>query len=74
MPALDKADFSGLDAEGKQAYVYARLLYPDLQKYQKTMPTEAAIRTVIAGLHEIMSLPDDTQELLATHLRLLTQK
>ncbi len=73
MPALDKADLSGLDAEGKQAYVYARLLYPDLQKYQKTMPTEVAIRAVIAGINEIMSLPNDTQELLATHLHRLTQ-
>ena len=71
MPELDKTNLSGLNADQKQAYVYACMLYPDLTKFRKTMKTDAAIRAVIARLNEIMSLSEQEQTLLAMHLRQL---
>lgn len=71
MPELDGTDLSALNADEKQAYVYARLLYPDMKKLQETMTTETAIRAVIAKQNEIMLLSDPEQTLLATHLRRL---
>ena len=71
MPELDKTNLSGLNADQKQAYVYACMLYPDLTKFRKTMKTDAAIRAVLARLNEIMSLSEQEQTLLAMHLRQL---
>ncbi len=71
MPKLDGTDLSALNADEKHAYVYARLLYPDMKKLQETMTTETAIRAVIAKQNEIMLLSDPEQTLLATHLRRL---
>ncbi len=71
MPELDKTDLSGLRAEEKQAYVYARLLYPDMKKLKETMTTEAAIRTVIARQNEIMLLSEQDQSLLTAELNRL---
>ena len=69
MPELDSADLSGMNAEEKQAYVYAHMLYPEMKKLSETMPTEDAIDTIIARQNEIMLLSDHDKALLKTYLR-----
>ena len=71
MPELDQTDLSDLRADEKQAYVYARLLYPAMKKLKETMTTEDAIRTVIARQNEIMLLGEQDQSLLAAELKRL---
>ena len=71
MPELDKTDLSDLRVDEKQAYVYARLLYPAMKKLKETMTTEDAIRTVIARQNEIMLLGEQDQSLLAAELKRL---
>ncbi len=68
MPALDATDLSAMNAEEKQAYVLARMLYPDMKKLSETMPQDAAIRTVITRQNEITRLSDHDKSLLETYL------
>ena len=68
MPALDATDLSAMNAEEKQAYVYAYMLYPELRKLSETMPKETAVRTLIARQNEIMLLSDRDKNLLETAL------
>ncbi len=74
MSELDRTDFSGMSADEKQAYVYARMLCPAVEKLQQTMTTESAISTVIAGQNEIMLLSDNDQRLMAAYLGRLLAK
>lgn len=68
MPRLDATDLSAMNAEEKQAYVYAYMLYPELRKLSETMPKETAVRTLIARQNEIMLLSDRDKNLLETAL------
>ena len=68
MPRLDATDLSAMNAEEKQAYVYAYMLYPELRKLSETMPTETAVRTLIARQNEIMLLSDHDKSLLEAYL------
>ena len=72
MPELDETNLSDLRADEKQAYVYARLLYPDMKKFRETMAPEAAIRAIIERQNKIMLLCDRDQTLLADSLRRLS--
>lgn len=71
MPRLDATDLSAMNAEEKQAYVYAYMLYPELRKLSETMPTETAVRTLIARQNEIMLLSDHDKSLLKNALHRL---
>jgi poly(A) polymerase len=68
MPRLDATDLSAMNAEEKQAYVYAYMLYPELRKLSETMPTETAVRTLIARQNKIMLLSDHDKSLLEAYL------
>ena len=72
MPELDRVDFSGMSADEKQAYVYARMLYPDMEKLRKTMTTENAIDNVITRQNKIMLLSEHDQRLMTDYLRQLS--
>ena len=74
MPRLDAADLSGMNAEEKQAYVYAYMLYPELKKLSETMPTEDATRAIITRQNEIMLLSDHDKSLLKAYLRRLAAR
>lgn len=63
-----------MSADEKQAYVYAYMLYPAVEKLQQTMTTESGISTVIAGQNEIMLLSDNDQRLMAAYLGRLLAK
>lgn len=63
-----------MSADEKQAYVYAHMLCPAVEKLQQTMTTESAISTVIAGQNEIMLLSDNDQRLMAAYLGRLLAK